>query len=72
MKLLHGYRLLGLLAVLIGLLSGSAARADEILVANYGANTIGAYTMCRKRNAAKMSHYPLPFTLFPVSVNLSI
>jgi hypothetical protein len=35
----------GLFAVLLGLLSGSTARADEIFVTNINNNTIGAYTI---------------------------
>jgi hypothetical protein len=44
MKLLCRHRSGGLFAVLLGLLSGNAARADEIFVTNYGTGTVGAYT----------------------------
>ena len=44
MKPLYGRGLLGLLAVLLVLLSSSAARADEIFVTNFGTGAIGAYT----------------------------
>src|SRR5271154_5970011 len=37
-----GYR--GLFAVLLGFLSSTAARADQVFVANFGGNTIGEYT----------------------------
>jgi hypothetical protein len=44
MKLSFGPGFGGLLAVILGLLSTSAARADAIFVANSGSGTIGEYT----------------------------
>jgi hypothetical protein len=44
MKLLYRDGLGGLLAIVLGLLSSNAARADTILVTNEGAGTVGAYT----------------------------
>lgn len=44
MKLLYRDGLGGLLAIVLGLLSSNAARADIILVTNEGADTVGAYT----------------------------
>ena len=42
--MLYRHGLGGLFAVLLGLLSNNAARADEIFVANSERNVIGAYT----------------------------
>ena len=59
MKLLYRHGLVGLRAVLPGLLSTSAARADEVLAANGG--TIGAYTTSEGTlNASLISRLSVP------------
>ena len=60
--MLHRRGLVGLLAVLLGLLSYDTARADQIFVTNGG--TIGEYTTAGTTvNPALISEFPYPFSV---------